>query len=286
MAAPEISVIVPAYNEAAVLHRSLSPLAAPAATGQLQVIVVANGCVDGTAARAAELCPAATVIDTAKAGKTAALNLGAAVARGRAVLCLDADLSLSYDALIQLALPILCGEADAVCGSMEVDTDGSSRAVSAFYKAWALNPYHDGGKFGGVFGLSARMKSRLFPLPTVASDDEFVARQLSSRRVAHVPEARFTVHAPQRLGDLIRIRTRVRRGTRALERAGHTTPRPTNLSAFGCMARRALSQPKLWPCLAVYAAVTLAVRVRLALRPGAPMAWERDDSSRQTQVTA
>lgn len=271
------TVVIPAYNEANVIHRSLEPLVEPSARGEVRVIVVANGCTDSTAARAAQLCPTAKVIETSTAGKTAALNLGMAEAEGVAI-CLDADLSVGWPDLQSLARAVSRSETDAACATMEIDTSLSSRPVVLFYQAWRRNPYHQAGKFGGVFALSPRALAELFPLPQVTADDEFVARRLAGR-IAHVPSARFTVHAPRHLRDLVRIRTRSLRGTRALDQAGLAANRPTHFASFAAMVRVAAKHPTQWPALATYAWVAAVVRLNYAVTSHSPK-WERDNSSR------
>src|SRR6266699_3852507 len=71
-----ISVIVPAHNEHSVISRTLKTMTARAIPGELEVIVVCNGCTDDTAAVAGNFGPPVRVIETGLAGKTLALNLG------------------------------------------------------------------------------------------------------------------------------------------------------------------------------------------------------------------
>jgi glycosyltransferase involved in cell wall biosynthesis len=93
-----ISVIIPAHNEAAVIGRCLAPLTSGPAAGKLEIVVVANGCTDDTAARA-ETYPGVHVIDTSVPGKGHALNLGDSHATGFPRFYVDADIELSYDAI-------------------------------------------------------------------------------------------------------------------------------------------------------------------------------------------
>jgi glycosyltransferase involved in cell wall biosynthesis len=91
-----ISVIVPAHNEEAYLRETLCAL-------QLQrypryeVVVVANGCTDNTAAVARHHCDRLIVIS--QKGISLARNLGARMARGDVLVFLDADTILPPDAL-------------------------------------------------------------------------------------------------------------------------------------------------------------------------------------------
>ena len=47
-----VSVVIPAHDEEAVIERCLGTLLADARAGEVEVVVVCNGCTDDTAARA------------------------------------------------------------------------------------------------------------------------------------------------------------------------------------------------------------------------------------------
>lgn len=284
MTAPAITVIVPAYNEGAVITETLSPMVEAAASGRVEVIVVPNNCSDDTAARAAAACPAAQVIETATPGKPNAINIGVERAKGAALVFLDADLAVGVSALERLCAPILTGEADASCGRMHVNLDGASWTVRQFYAGWRLNPYHDKGKFGGMFALSSSLAHQIFPIPNVIADDEFISRHAPADRTAFVRDAEFTVFAPRRLSDLIKIRTRSRRGTLELEQMQlDTETRQTGGGALRKILTRAALRPWLWPGVLVYVAVIAYIRksVRAAGTTSGPVVWERDESSRK-----
>ena len=85
------SVIIAAHNEATVIGRNLDRLLAGSQPGDLDVIVVANGCVDRTAdvARARGV----RVLELPAPGKSAALNAGDAIATTFPRIYLDADVA-------------------------------------------------------------------------------------------------------------------------------------------------------------------------------------------------
>lgn len=273
------TILIPAHDEAPVIARTLRHLQVGMRPGEFHIVVVANGCTDDTAAVAREAAPGATLIETPRPGKAHALNLGRMAAPAGAILiCLDADLDVTAESLRALIAPVRRGEALAACGRMDVLTDLSSPAVRAFYRGWRLNPYFGRGKFGGLFALTPEGAGRVFPLPPVTADDEFVRRSFAADEIAFVPDCVFTARAPRTLGSLLRVRQRSLRGARAISRMGK--PSPEGASVLG-MARRAAARPADIPALAVFAAVMAAVRVVLALegrRPGTR--WERDLTSR------
>lgn len=276
---PRISLLVPAHNEAAVIAGTLAPLRPLAQTGEIEILVLPNACTDDTAGVARRTCPEARVIEIAAPGKTHALNIGTAAARGEAIVCLDADLVLEAEALRALAAPLLAGRADATCGRMQVDLTSASALVRAFYKGWFLSPYHDHGKFGGVYALSAAAVAEIFPLPPVTADDEYISRQVPEARVAYCPDVTFTVFAPRRLSALLAIRKRAYRGTRAL--GGHARGRASDGGAARTVLARALRRPGHWLPVAVYFAVVLAARAAVHLEPSRnARRWERDETSR------
>jgi len=95
-----ISVIIPAHNEAAYLGKTLDALSHQN-YGWFEIIVVANGCEDHTAAVARGRCQRLIVLSQKSLG--VARNLGARMARGEILLFLDADTLLEPLALRQVA---------------------------------------------------------------------------------------------------------------------------------------------------------------------------------------
>ncbi|THD82302.1 glycosyltransferase [Aliigemmobacter aestuarii] len=268
------TVLVPAWNEAAVIGRTLAGLAA--AGERLRIVVIANACTDDTAAVARQAAPGAVVLETPVPGKCAALNLGLKYAAlDLPVVVLDADLQVTADAVLALAAPLAQGEALAACGEMEVSTTGAARSVQCWARAWALNPYFARGKFGGLFALSPHGVARVFPLPAVTADDEYIRRSFLPAEIARVHGCRFVAEAPRTLAALVRVRKRVLRGNQAL-----TARRPPG-EGGRALLRAALRHPSRWPDLAVFAGVALWVRLSLAVeRRAAVPHWDRDEATR------
>ena len=132
---PEISVVVPAFNEAENLESLFAELhAALAATGRSwELIVVDDGSTDGTAAaladeaaRDARIVP---VVLEKNAGQSAALAAGLACARGDIVVTLDADLQNDPADLPKLLAAL--ANADVVSGIRARRNDTWVRLVSS-----------------------------------------------------------------------------------------------------------------------------------------------------------
>lgn len=269
------TVLIPAWNEAAVIGQTLTALRDP----RLRLVVIANACTDDTAEVARLAAPEAIVLETDQAGKTHALNLGyVCTLPNRPVVFLDADLDTT-PAQISLLLDALDqADANAACGQMRVDTTGCSPIVRAYMRAWMLNPYFAKGKFGGLFVVSALAAKGLFPLPQITADDEFIRRSMEPLGVVYVPDCGFTAHVPRDLATLIRVRRRALRGARAVACVGgaHTGGATTMLC-------HALPRPHLWADMAVFTVIMVLVRLQLALESqAATTAWERDTTTRVT----
>lgn len=280
-ATPRATILIPAYNEADVIGRTLTTVTAGMLPGEFRIVVVPNACHDETAAVARAACPWARVIETQVPGKTHAMNLGHNAAPDGIKIVLDADLTLTADDLRALIAPLEAGQAEASCGRMKVDVTGCSAAVRGFYAIWSRRSYASGAKFGGVFALSEAAAARIFPLPAVIADDTYISRSVPEADKAFTPDCSFTARAPRDLASLTRVRRRVLRGNRELKRMGVLAqPEAAGAKRPGLLRRLPL-QPRLWTSLAIYTLVGLVARAGLEFegRVSTPR-WERDDSSR------
>jgi rSAM/selenodomain-associated transferase 2 len=119
-AAPRLSIVLPALNEAAGIAATLQALAPLRAAGH-EVIVVDGGSTDGTAELAA---PLACRVVPSERGRARQMNAGAAAATREALLFLHADTQLPphADAAIAVAL-----QGGARWGRFDVHIEGRSR---------------------------------------------------------------------------------------------------------------------------------------------------------------
>ena len=117
---PEISIIIPAFNEALRLPGTLDRVERFLGTAGLsaEVIVVDDGSRDATAdvvrQRAAGWPQLRLVAAERNGGKGAAVRLGMAAARGRYRIFSDADLSVPIDDLEKLMRPLRAGAGVAI----------------------------------------------------------------------------------------------------------------------------------------------------------------------------
>lgn len=120
---PDLSIVIPAYNEAERVGPALAQIAAHVASrgDAVEVLLVDDGSSDGTEAAAAAAArdlglALSTLRYTPNRGKGGAVRAGMMAARGRAVLFTDADLSVPVSHIERFEARLAAG-ADVVIGS-------------------------------------------------------------------------------------------------------------------------------------------------------------------------
>jgi glycosyltransferase involved in cell wall biosynthesis len=281
----EISIIIPAHNEEAVIGRCLRSLISGALRGELNIVVVCNGCTDQTALVARTVSSEIEVIEVERASKTEALNVGDSKAKGFPRFYLDADVVISIESLREIAKLLEGGEVLAASPTMFVHVEHRPWLVRAFYRAWKSLWYHrDGTMVGsGVYALSEKGRARFGKFPNVIGDDGFVMLQFKPEERCMVETATFEIFAPMRFWDLVKVKTRSRFGCNQLKRLYphlmDNAPR-----AVGSALLRLIGNPGIWPTLPVYGLVNFLTRIRARRQAGlvGQYRWERDDGSRDT----
>jgi hypothetical protein len=277
-----ISLVIPAHNEAKVIGRLLRGLLDGARPGELEVVVVPNGCTDDTEAAAAAFGDPVVVVPLANPGKYPALRAGDARATGDEVIYLDADVELGIDDARALASALREPGVLAAAPRRVIALDRSSWPVRWYYDIWQELPVVREGLFGrGVVAVSTEGRRRLHDLPDVMGDDlaASVAFTPAERRV--VPGARVVVHPPRTVADLIRRRVRSVTATTQLQRARPGTVDSARTSKADLLAI-VRGRPAAAPKLAMFLAVTALTRwrARRPIRSGDFSTWLRDESSR------
>jgi cellulose synthase/poly-beta-1,6-N-acetylglucosamine synthase-like glycosyltransferase/peptidoglycan/xylan/chitin deacetylase (PgdA/CDA1 family) len=154
--APGISVVVPAYNEAAGIAATVLSMVRSNYPGQIEVVVVDDGSTDDTAAIVRSLrLPGVRVISQPNAGKPAALNRGIAEAWFDVLVLVDGDTIFAPNALSRLAVRMTDPDVGAVSGNTKV---ANRRGLLG---RWQHLEYVMG------FNLERRMFDLLGTIPTV-----------------------------------------------------------------------------------------------------------------------
>jgi cellulose synthase/poly-beta-1,6-N-acetylglucosamine synthase-like glycosyltransferase/peptidoglycan/xylan/chitin deacetylase (PgdA/CDA1 family) len=222
---PTVSVVVPAYNEAVVIARTVGSLAA-SDYPEFDVVVVDDGSTDGTAEIVEGLGnQRVRVVTQPNAGKAAALNTGIRHTSGEVVVMVDADTIFEPETMRRLVQPFATQAVGAVSGNTKV---GNRRTMIG---RWQHIEYVMG------FNLDRRMYEILQCTPTVpgavgafrrdvlesvggvsgatlAEDTDLtLAIGRSGFRVVYVEDARAWTEAPANLSGLWRQRYRWSFGT-------------------------------------------------------------------------
>ncbi len=245
---PGLSVVIPAFNEAARLPRSLAEIdryfSSGSSFGPVEIIVVDDGSIDETTDSAEHFPAVATAIRTVRhqenRGKGAAVRTGFDISKGDAVLLSDADLSAPID-----ALPLLverAGPGSIVIGSRAVDRslldppqplyrDLMGRTFNLMVRALLLPGIHDTQCGFKLFpGPLARDLARVQSIDGFAFDVELLAiaraRGIDVVEIGvpwgHVEASRVLPfrHSFEMFRDLVRISRRIGRGNASRQPGG------------------------------------------------------------------
>jgi len=278
-----ISIIVPAHDEAAVIGRCLRAMTEGAREGELEVLVVCNGCQDGTAAVARAFGPPVVVLESPVASKNAALNLGHRTARGYPRFFVDADIVLPLASIRRVAEVLGRGDVHGAAPRIRVDLADRSWPIRAYYDVWLRTPYVTEGLLGsGVYAISEEGGRRLGGFPDLIADDAFVRLLFEPAERALVDDGWFLMTPPRTLRSQIHINVR-RRAGRFEMAALHPEVTAREARVQRGTLYRLLLDPRRWPALAVYFYAKLASVVIFAWkrRQGRHKEWNRDESSRR-----
>lgn len=266
------SVVIPAHNEANVLSRTLNPLAEAAKRGALEIIVVANGCIDRTTQTALSY-PGVQTIELADGNKSAALNAGLRAASLVPCVFLDADVVLTEKAVSDLVQALREPGIFAARPDRLFDTSGSTFLVKRYYRCRSRVPMLNAALWGaGVYALNRPGLERIGSFPNLAADDLWLDLQFAPTEVRVIPTDPAIVTTPISLKYL----------THTLKRICRTNLEIANGNKASSSTVVAVLRSIRGPCSMLDAMVYLTVAsiARLRLRVETAERWERDESSR------
>lgn len=229
---PPVSVLVPAFNEAKLIERTVRSLLAMDYP-QLEIVVIDDGSTDGTGRLVEALVRRyATGSGTAEVklvgkpngGKATALNAGLRAASHDFVLCVDGDSELSPETLRRAVRHLRDPEIGAVAGNVKVKNrtnfwtrlqaleyvEGLNmvRAAQSSVRLVNIIP----GPVG-LFRREALVAAGGYSPDTYAEDCDVTLKLLRQGwRVVYEPEAVAWTEAPTSLLDLLKQRYRWTRG--------------------------------------------------------------------------
>ena len=278
------SVVIAAHNEEHLIGSCLRAIADQDFSGDVQVVVSANGCTDHTAEVARQA--GAQVVDRPEPGKTAALNAGDAVSTRFPRMYLDADIILPRNALASFTAR-LGSQAGclAVVPRRRLETSGRPWPVRAYFAINERLPVFRTGLFGrGVIVLSEEGRARFPAFPPLIADDLFLDSLYAEKERAVVNDVEVTVEAPHTTRDLLRRLERVRRGNAQMRAAATdsgldlTVRRPQR---WAWLTDVVLPHPRLALAGIAYVSITLtaAILARRQVQDSSRI-WGRDESTR------
>jgi peptidoglycan-N-acetylglucosamine deacetylase len=252
---PQVSVIIPAHNEAAVIAKSVERILG-SNYPDLEVIVIDDGSTDATwtvLENTFGAHPAVKLISIANGGKANAINVGLAQAKGQIIVALDADTQFEKDTIANLTRWFVDPKVGAVAGNAKV-----GNRINTITK-WQALEYISAQNLErralvalgcmtvvpgavGAWRREALEKLGRFPTNTLAEDQDLtIAVQKAGYRVVFDSEAIAWTEAPDTFDGLMRQRFRWAYGTlQCLWKHRDVTFRPR----FGTLGL--IAMPQVW----------------------------------------
>ena len=261
----------------------LSQLLASMRPGELDVIVVPNGCTDDTAEVAATFGPTVRVVSIDVASKAAALRAGDDAARDFPRLYVDADVELDTEAVRALVAALNVPGALAAGPQRLLVMSHSTWPVRWYYDLWNRLPETRTGLYGrGVIAVSSAGHERIALLPALLNDDLAASLAFAPDERMIVPDAEVVIHPPRTTGDLVRRRVRIATGLSQME-ANSSAPASTARTRLADLVGIIRREPSMAYRVPVFAAITVVARLqsRRVARRQDYSTWLRDESSRE-----
>src|SRR6266571_3880057 len=272
------TVVIPAHNEGRVIRRLLEQLINGANPGEMDIIVVANGCTDDTAEVAASFGPAVRVLTLPVASKHEALAAGDRAAAGFPRIYVDADVELRVDDVRALA----------AAPRREQVMTGRPWQVRWYYEVWTLLPGVQRGLWGrGAIAVNEAGYQRLVGLPPLQADDLATSLMFEPHETVLVHGARVISHPPMTFADLLCRRARCVTGVAQIElmRDLDASADRTRISDLIAVTRH---RPGMLLRVGYFLSVAVFARLRAsrARARGDYVTWLRDESSRTAAAMA
>lgn len=264
MSAPQVSIILPAHNEAAYIAGCLGAVfASTGVQAPVEVIVVANGCTDATADLARGCEPdqgwSLRVVELKQGGKLGALNVGDGMASGAMRIYLDADVIVSPALIAQLIDALDVSQPAYASGEPRVSR-ATSWITRAYARFWCKLPFVINGVPGfGIFAVNAPGRARWVGFPDIIADDIFVRLQFAPDERTRVP-ASYDWPMVEGFANLVRVRRRQNEGVAEIAWKYPDLMRNEDKARTKGLVGRFFSDPIAF---VVYASVAMAVKTPL-----------------------
>jgi len=213
------TIIIAAYNETTVIRKALTLLSNADFSHEYQIIVVCNGCNDGTEKVVQNEFKNIHCYSLEQASKALAIRYAESLNPGFPRLYLDADIELQASDVVwlinyaaQYTVPALI-----VPGSIAV-VDDCDALVKSFYRAWYNTRHVRSLGFGaGAYLLNHTGRKRFDDWPELMADDGFIRTQFRADEIHITQSCRVRVKAPKSLLVLLKVKTRSKLGNLELK---------------------------------------------------------------------
>lgn len=198
---PSLSVVIPVFNEAAVIGAKVADtLAQDYPRDRLEVVIVSDGSTDGTGDIVlAAADPRVRLLERPREGKIAALNAGVVAAAGEIVALTDANTLLAPGALAALVEPFADPEVGGVCGRKryrslaEEDATGEGERAYWGFDSWLKELESRAGSVFAADGALYAVRRELYvpPIDPAQADDIAISARvvLQGHRLVTAPRA-------------------------------------------------------------------------------------------------
>ena len=249
-----------------------------------EILVVSNGSIDKTAEVTEKfsvvnqkllekLKISFFIIDTEKASKTNAINLGLLQAKHEVVVLLDADILIHGKDIKSLVLFLKCNALLAAAPKVRFIYHQSSWFVKQYFEFTKFSNYNLKHRLSNVIALSKKGIEKVGELPEIIADDEYIRRRFRLEEYKIVNSLSFDFICPKNVENLLQVLTRVERGNLQLKALGFVDY--TNINTKGATKTRWMSYP-----IFLVAKVFSVFRAKLQYKKGNIRQWERDESNR------
>ncbi|MBL4672817.1 MAG: glycosyltransferase [Arenicella sp.] len=212
-------IIIPAYNEQAVIKNTLSRLGGGRSSG-FQIVVVCNGCDDQTESIVREHFPLVYCETLGQSSKARAIRQAEMLDIGFPRLYLDADIVITeITAEGLLALASAKSEPTLLAPHSIANLDNCSWWVQRFYHSWYQSIFVKQHGFGaGCYLVNQAGRARFGDWPDLIADDGFIRTQFADQETHVVTSQSVHVAAPKSLWPLLKVKSRSKYGNLQLKR--------------------------------------------------------------------
>jgi glycosyltransferase involved in cell wall biosynthesis len=280
----KFSIIIPAYNEEALIVNTLNSLFDDNNLNTIELVVICNACKDNTYAKTQFFIEKNSlllqqrninflVLEAGKASKTNALNIGINKSQGSIKVLMDADIQISGKDLNTLVAELKNNQLKAISPKVKFSFDKSNFLVRQYYRIASLSFYNINNRLSNVIALSESGIKKISPLPEIIADDEYIRRQFLPSEVSVSQQCSLIFTCAKNLNNLLQVLTRVERGNVQLNSMKINLPITK--------APKGYNKPPLL-CFPIFFFIKLFVKTRAKLQfmQGKTKQWERDESNR------